>query len=62
MSDLAKRFNWLIEAMHQLQLENNNLRESLWKLQVEMLMELKEEKTNSPPASTNLLLVEPGLS
>ena len=47
-----------MEAMHQLQLENTNLRESLRKLQTGMSMELEEGKTNSPPTSTNLLSVE----
>jgi hypothetical protein len=44
-----------MEAIHQLHLKNNNLRESLWKLQAGMSMELEEEKTNSPSTSTNLL-------
>ena len=61
MSDLTERLNQLMEAMHQLQLENENLRESLWKLEVGTPMEL-EEKNNSPPASTNALPVEPGPS
>jgi hypothetical protein len=51
-----------MEAMHQLQLENNNLGESLLKLQVGMSIELEEEKTNSPPASTNLLSIAFGPS
>jgi hypothetical protein len=49
-----KRFNQLIEAMHQLQLENNNLREPLQKLQGGMPMELEGKKTNIPPGLTNL--------
>ena len=39
----------------------DNIRESLRKLQVGTPMEL-EEKNNSPPASTNVLPVEPGSS
>ena len=61
VTDLTKRINQLMEAMHQLQLENDNLHESLRKLQVGTPMEL-EEKKNSPPASTNVLHVEPGSS
>ena len=61
MSDLTERINHLMEAMHQLQLENDNLRESLRKLQVGTPMEL-EEKNNSPPTSTNVLPIEPGSS
>ena len=61
MSDLIERINKLMEAMHQLQLENDNVRESLQKLQVGTPMEL-EEKNNSPLASTNVLPVEPGSS
>jgi hypothetical protein len=50
-----------MKAMHQFQLENNNLQEVLQKLQARMPMELEGEKTNTP-ASTNLLLVEPSPS
>jgi hypothetical protein len=48
-----------MEAMHLLQLENNNIRESLRKLQARLPMKLKEEKTNFPHVLTNLLIVEP---
>jgi hypothetical protein len=41
MSDSPEGFNQLMEAMHQLQLGNNDLRESLHKLQGGMPMELK---------------------
>ena len=58
MSDLTERLNQLMEAMHQLQLENDNLRELLRKLQVGTPMEL-EEINNSPPTSTIVLPVEP---
>ena len=61
MSDLTERLNQLMEAMHQLQLENDNLRELLRKLQVGTPMELKE-KNNSPPTSTNVPPVELGPS
>ena len=61
MSDLTERINQLMEAMHHLQLENDNLRESLRKLQVGTPMEV-EGKDNSPPTSTNVLPIEPGSS
>ena len=61
MLDLTERINHFIEAIHQLQLENDNLQESLQKLQVGTLMEL-EERNNSPPASTNVLHVDTGPS
>jgi hypothetical protein len=48
--------------MHQLQLENNNLQESIQKLQARIPMELEEEKTNFPFSATNFLPIEPGLS
>jgi hypothetical protein len=54
MSDSAERFDQLMEAMHQLQLESNDLRESPRKLQGGMPMELEKEKTNARPTSINL--------
>ena len=59
MSDLTERINQLMEAMHQLQLENDNLRESLRKLQVGTPMEV-EGKDNSLPTSTNVLPIGSG--
>ena len=61
MSDLTERINQLMEAMPQLQLENDNLQDLLWKLQVGKPMEL-EEKNNFTPTSTNVLLIEPDSS
>ena len=62
MSDSTESINQLLEAMHQLQLENENLRESLHKLQARTPMELENEETKSPPTSRNLLFVEHGPS
>ena len=45
MSDLTERINQLMEVMHQLQLENDNIQESLRKLQVGTSMELEEKTT-----------------
>ena len=62
MSDSTESINELLEAMHQLQLENQNLRESIQKFQARTPMELEDEETKSPPTSRNLLSVEHGPS
>ena len=62
MPNSTERINQLLEAMQQLQLENENIWESLQKLQVGTPMELEDEKTKSLPTSRNLLSVEHGPS
>ena len=49
MSDSTENINQLLAAMHQLQLENENLRESLQKLQARTPMELENEEPKCPP-------------
>ena len=62
MSDSTENINQLLAAMHQLQLENENLRESLQKLQARTPMELENEEPKHPPTSRNLQHVELGPS
>jgi hypothetical protein len=44
MLDSTQRFNQLMEAMHKLHLENNDLQELLQKLQGGMPMDLRKQK------------------
>ena len=60
MSNSTESINKLLEAMHQLQLENQNIRECIQKLQARTPMELEKEETKSPPTSRNLQYVEHG--
>ena len=58
MSNSTESINKLLEAMHQLQLENQNIRECIQKLQARTPMELEKEETKSPPTSRTFLFEE----
>ena len=58
MLDPTDNLNQLIKILKQLQLENDNLQKSLWKLQDWTPMELEEKKINSPSTSINIQPIE----